>query len=80
MRLKKAKNCNSCHAYEERNEGRTRGYCGLGFETTPLYGNEATVGRRSYGWFWLHHCKPTEPCLKPMSLSQLVEANKQVRG
>lgn len=74
-KLKKARTCAQCHAYNESTIWH--GYCILGFDVVQLPKGEHHVSRESQGDYWTVLCKPAEPCLKPTTIRQYVAAFKE---
>lgn len=74
MKTKKARTCAGCWAYNDHNS--FTGYCSLGFDVEQLEKGSRHAGRMGAGMYWAFVCKPAEPCYKPLTSSQYVEAMK----
>jgi len=75
MELKKAKKCSGCWAYDDSGAYGTPN-CVLGFNIKNIDDGKPDIGRMGGGQYWPFYCRPAEPCLKPTTSRQYVEAMK----
>lgn len=79
-RLKKAKKCAGCWAYNEQGGAPYGAYCVLGFAVTQLPEGRADSGRMGAKMYWPFYCRPAEPCYKPLTCMEYVASMKKVHG